>query len=84
MRDFIPLIISALGTTSGAKTPPAVLVRIQQGEDVDLDDLRLDSLDRFEVMMYVEEQLGIELDEDDLTEQKTVHGLLKHLATLIE
>ena len=84
MRDFIPLIISALETASGLETPPAVLARIQQGEDVDLEELRLDSLDRFEVMMYVEEQLEIELDEDDLTEQKSVHGLLTHLATLTE
>ena len=39
-----------------------------------LDDLSLDSLSRFEVIMQIEEALDIELDEDEILAQKTVRG----------
>ncbi len=36
------------------------------------DDLGADSLDLYQILLDVQDQLGLEVDEDELTEVKTV------------
>jgi len=74
MADTLPLIIEALEKASGVNTPATVFVDLRNGHDVALDDLGMDSLSRFEVIMQIEEALDIELDEDEILAQKTVRG----------
>lgn len=40
-----------------------------------LDDLGLDSLDSIELVLQIEEKLGVELNDDDLENVKTVQAL---------
>ena len=74
MVDALPLVIAALEDASGAKTPENAFDELRNGKDMALDDLSLDSLSRFEVIMQIEEALDIELDEDEILAQKTVRG----------
>lgn len=82
MPDTLPLVISALENACNTHTPPEILEKLTSREDVNLEDLNLDSLSRFEAIMQIEDELDVELDETDLTNQKTVHGLAKHLTAL--
>ena len=52
----------------------------QLNEETPLKDLGLDSLDIVEVMMGIEEELGIEFSTDELADAKTIKDVL----TLIE
>lgn len=45
-------------------------------EDTDLRNIGLDSLDIVEVMMQIEEELGIEFSTDELAGLKTVQDVL--------
>ena len=81
MTDFMSLVVSALTDACNEKTPKDILTKLQNQEDVLLEDLQLDSLSRFEVMMKIEDALDIELDEDDLIDQKSVQGLADYLAS---
>ncbi len=81
MTDFMSLVVSALTDACTEKTPKDILTKLQNREDVLLEDLLLDSLSRFEVMMKIEDTLDIELDEDDLIDQKSVQGLANYLAS---
>ncbi|WP_342071601.1 phosphopantetheine-binding protein [Yoonia algicola] len=82
MSDILPLVISALEDACSTHTPPEVLARLKAGEDIALEALNLDSLNRFEAIMRIEEELDVELDESDVSNQETVHALAKHLATI--
>jgi len=83
MPDILSLIISALEEARGAKTPPGVFSDLRTGTDVALVDLDMDSLSRFEVIMQIEEEYDIELDEDDLLDQKTVYGFAAFVAARV-
>lgn len=43
------------------------------------DDLGADSLDLFEVIMALEDEYGIEIDTDDLSELNTVGDVMNYL-----
>ena len=57
-------------------------------DDIDLDTdiagLNLDSLAMFEVVFEIEECFTVELDEDELTEIKTVHDLVSSVQAAAE
>ncbi len=75
MADALPLVIAALEKASGANTSPDVFADLRNGKDVAFEDLEMDSLSRFEVIMQIEEALDIELDEDEILAQATVFSL---------
>jgi acyl carrier protein len=77
------LLIDALDTSAGVRGNPAFAAAIARGEDVGFDALDLDSLTRFEVMMHLEEALGIELDDDEVAAAATLEGLVSHLASVV-
>lgn len=76
MTDTQKLVIDALMTAAERDTPAAVLEDLQNGKDIPLAALELESLSRFEVIMQIEEALDIELDDDEITAQDTVGGLI--------
>lgn len=75
MSDVLNLVRAALIDASSAKTEDDVLQRLENGEDVKFEDLEMDSLDLFEVIMQIEDALKIELDVDEVLAQETVKGL---------
>jgi acyl carrier protein len=77
------LLIDALDASAGVRGNPAFAGAIARGEDIGLDALALDSLTRFEVMMHLEEALGIELDDDEVAAAATLDGLVRHLAGVV-
>ena len=52
-------------------------------EDRFTEDLHCDSPDMVEIALALEEEFGIEIDEDRLTELLTVQSLINHIADLI-
>lgn len=80
MSEIPTLIRNALVEVSREKTADPVMLRLENGEDVKLEDLSIDSLDLFEVIMQIEDALNIELDVDEVVAQGTVKGLTDFVA----
>lgn len=78
------LVIDALDASAGVRGNPVFAGAIARGEDVTFDTLDLDSLTRFEVMMHLEEALGIELDDDEVEGAGTLDALVRHLIQAVE
>lgn len=84
MSKILTLVTDALVNASGAKTDPEAIAKLKAGEDVHFDDLDMDSLSRFEVIMQIEDALSIELDEDEIIEQATVLALVRLIETRVQ
>lgn len=80
MSDILKLVSEALIEASGAKTEDHIIQNLKNGEDVKFEDLDMDSLSQFEVIMRIEDALDIELDADEIVAQGTV----KTLANFVE
>lgn len=78
------VVIDALDASAGVRGNPVFAGAIARGEDVRFDALELDSLTRFEVMMHLEEALGIELDDDEVEGAGTLDALVHHLVLILE
>ena len=74
------LVLDALDKSAGIRANPAFFRQLSNGEDLNLAALEIDSLSRFEAMMQIEDALGIELDDDEVTASET----LGQLVALIE
>lgn len=74
------LAIDALHRSIGLLNEPAY-ARLRQEPERDLAfaDLELDSLSTLEVLMEIEEAVGIELDPKLLPELVTLNGLVEHI-----
>lgn len=46
-----------------------------------IDDLRIDSLDLFEVVTALEDEYGIEIAQDDLEKIKTIGDVVEYLSS---
>lgn len=75
MSEVLNLIRNAFVEVSTAKTQAHVMQKLENGEDVKFEDLDIDSLDLFEVIMQIEDTFNIELDVDEVLAQGTVKGL---------
>jgi acyl carrier protein len=82
-KDIRRIVIDALDAAVGIRGDPRFAGPVLRGDDVALADLEIDSLSRFEVMMHLEEVLGIELDDDEVAEAATLDGLVRHLARAV-
>lgn len=78
-EEIRQLVYDALDEAVGLRGQPAFVAALARGEDVSLAALEMDSLTRFEVMMRVEEALGVELDDDDIEKVATIGGLVAFL-----
>ena len=79
MTDIRKTVIAALDKSINVLRDPEIGPRLLKGEDVAFDDMELDSLSVFEVLMFVEEELGIELETDEIEDIETVNGLVDFL-----
>jgi acyl carrier protein len=77
MSDVSKVVIAALRDASGSAGAKPFLSDIAAGQDVPFEQLDLDSLSRFEIIMQIEEQFDIELDDDEVMEQGSVAGLIR-------
>ena len=80
MPDVKEVVVNALSEALKDDAATDLNAKMSAGEDVDIANLDLDSLSRFEVMMRIEEVLDIELDDDELLAQETVSALISFIA----
>ncbi|SDY66890.1 acyl carrier protein [Citreimonas salinaria] len=73
------VVLNALDATIGIKGNPEFVRAQIAGDDIDLAELNIDSLSRMEAIMLIEEALDIEIDDDEVLEQKTVNGLIAYI-----
>ncbi len=74
------IVIEALNKATGILNEPEMARRILGGGDVRFDEMEIDSLSLFEVIMEVEERLGIELDADLVAAQPSIDAFAGYLA----
>ena len=79
MTSIRALVVKALDDTADILSNARFAQALAAGQDIDLEDIGVDSLSRFEAIMQIEEALGIELDDDELAEQQTLNGLVTFL-----
>lgn len=79
MTDIRALVIDALDEAAGIRTNAAFARALARGEDIELAAIEVDSLSRFEAIMRIEEELGIEIDDDEMLEQETLGRLVIYL-----
>jgi acyl carrier protein len=77
------IVVDALDAAAGIRGDPRFAGSLLRGDDMTFADLEIDSLARFEVMMHLEEALGIELDDDEIAGASTLDGLVQHLARAV-
>jgi len=79
MPDIRSIVIDALADALKDDDAAAVLPGLQNGDDLAIASLNLDSLSRFEVMMKIEDALDVELDDDEMLAQGSVNALIAYL-----
>ena len=70
MTSIRALVVKALDDTADILSNARFAQALAAGQDIDLEDIGVDSLSRFEAIM---------LDDDELTEQQTLNGLVAFL-----
>lgn len=84
MTDAIrDTVIAALNSATGVLNKPQFARPLMSGGDVRFDAMEIDSLSLFEIIMEVEERLGIELDADLVAGQESVCGFVDYLKTQV-
>lgn len=70
------IVLDAVRQCSNAFDNKEVYSGIKNGNDIAMTDLNIPSLERFEVLMMIEDALNIELDDDDVTGQESLFSFL--------
>jgi acyl carrier protein len=73
-------VIAALDSVTGVMNQPDTARALMAGGDLLFDTLDIDSLSLMEMVMALEDALGIELDGDEVAATRSVDGLVKFLA----
>lgn len=60
-----------------AKLAPSIVI---EDDSRMVDDLGIDSLDLVGVLLQVQDHFGVEIDDDDVAQLKTIHELAVYLA----
>ena len=81
--DIRKIVIDALQLATGFLDDADTMKAILSRQDLRFEDLDLDSLSRFEVIMEIEDKLSIELDDDEVVQFATLHQLIRYLETRI-
>jgi acyl carrier protein len=76
LRD---VVIGALDAVTGVMNVPATARGLMAGQDLAFDVLDIDSLSLLEIVMQLEDALGVELDADEVAAQGSVDGLVRFL-----
>lgn len=77
--DVRRAVVTALDEIAGLMSNPEIGPALARGEDVPFARFEMDSLTRFEVIMRLEEEFGIELDDDEVLAQDSVAGLARFI-----
>lgn len=75
------LVVEAIEAATGFLNDRKTYQTLSAGQDLALSALELDSLATFEIIMSLEERLGLELDADAFGPDATIHGLAKLLTS---
>ncbi|MEO8243415.1 MAG: acyl carrier protein [bacterium] len=73
------IVVAALHKSIGLLNDPIHAPQILAGHDLEFSEIELDSLDLFEVIMEIEDRMGLELDADDVAAQPSLHALVAFL-----
>ncbi len=75
------VVVAALDKAAGAAGPARLCRDVLAGRNVELAGLDLDSLTIFEIVMELEDNLGLELDAEHVANQPTLSDLVAFLET---
>jgi Phosphopantetheine attachment site len=73
------VVIAALDRVAGVMNIPATARALMAGQDMAFCDVEIDSLSYLEIVMQIEDALGVELDADEVAAQGSVDGLVRFL-----
>lgn len=79
MADVRNVAIGALHKAAGLLDHAERARTVLSGGDVAFDALEMDSLSRFEAIMQIEDELGLELDDDEVQDLATLNALVAFL-----
>jgi acyl carrier protein len=79
-QDIRTVVIAALDVVAGVMNRPDMARPLMAGQDVAFDAVDIDSLSLLEMVMQIEDALGVELDADEVAAQGSVDGLVRFLA----
>lgn len=81
LQEVSTLVVEAIEAATGFLNDRKTYQALSAGQDLSLSALELDSLATFEIIMFLEERLGLELDADAFGPDVTIHGLAKLLTS---
>lgn len=81
--DLRGLVVAAIDRATATLNRPDLARELAEGRDIAFDRLEMDSLSLFEVVMEIEDQLGLELDADEVIRQGSVDGLVAYLGARV-
>lgn len=70
------IVIAALDKTTGLMNSPTLAPIILSGGDFDLSELGVDSLTTYEIIMLLEDEIGVEIAPATLISAKTLSELI--------
>jgi acyl carrier protein len=73
------IVISALDKTTGLLNSPALAQIIHSGGDFELSELGVDSLTNYEIIMLLEDEIGVEIPPAILMSAKTLSELINSI-----
>lgn len=77
------IVIEAIELSTGFLNDSSVFNNLKEKRDIKFSEIDLDSLSKFEIIMAIEERLGLELDADEFGPDDSIDGLTRMLTTRI-
>jgi acyl carrier protein len=78
-QDIRAVVVSALDAVAGVLNRPDMARTLMAGQDLAFDVVEIDSLSLLELVMQIEDALGVELDADEVAAQGSINGLVRFL-----
>ena len=75
------VVVRALDEAVGILRDPAHGPAVLRGEDLKFADLDLDSLSTFEMLMFIEDELGIDIELDEVEDLPGIAALTQYLGS---
>jgi acyl carrier protein len=75
-------VITALNETCGLMERSSLVKKLHSNQDFDLVELDIDSLSSYEVIMQIEDALGVDLEPSIVLSSKTFSELLRNVEAL--
>lgn len=70
------VVIRALDKATGVMNRPDMARGLMNGGDLHFEELELDSLTNLEMIMEIEDSLGLELNADEVTQHQSLNALV--------